>query len=152
MQATKYFNENTGIAIRLSNRIKLKHLRDDFKQEALLHLWESCISYEKDASSNYPFPVYAYYHIKTALSNLMREEKGYAEAIKGDIDTSIERTLRASVDVKELINSLDNSCKSVVFLRVSGETNLETSKILGLSIRKTRKIYSDFRKDINNLI
>lgn len=152
MEPLEYYNKNIGIATRLSNRIKLKHLKEDFKQEALLHLWESCVNYEQEESSNYPFPVYAYYHIKTALSNFMRAEKGYAEAIKGDIDTSIERTLKSSADVKHLVNSLDNICKSVVFLRVYGETNLETSKILGLSVRKTRKIYSDFRKELNNLL
>ena len=142
----KLFNENKGLVyFTLWKHYPTFAKDEDLQQEALLGLWQACLTYDKSKSQ---FSTYATSCILNKIRVWIRDRskhpdtvslstpiKGYEEegmTLEDTIEDPVPSIDEGLIDLKNFIGSLQERDQKMIKLRVQGLTQKQIAQELGM--------------------
>lgn len=168
-EALKRFQANQNLAYHILSKYYPTYVQDeDLKQDALLGLWQACLTFEEGKAK---FSTYAGKCITNSIRITLRHRNKVPETLSLDqpmgggdnslLSEVIEDT-SSSIDdgiicFKEFWKTLTNLERYCVQMRLKGYSQVDIAKKLGVTrsyvnqiLREMRENYNEFRREDEN--
>jgi len=146
------FNDNVGLAYKLSNRYKPSghRTRDDIDQVALIALWNATDNFDPEKGK---FSTFAYKTIYYKLISYFKPLRPKFDDIMKKVDKEYEMcyNINESVIMNRLYTKIDNMSeqrKDVLKHKLNGYSNVDISKMYNCSFQNIAYLYKQTIEDL----